>query len=700
LTADLSSLLWSSYYGGTNNDACYSVKIDSSANILFVGGTGSSNLSGTSGAWKPNYNGGKTDGFVVKLNPTASTITKASYIGTPNYDQSFFVEIDRNDNVFIVGQSEGGVFPVNNASFTIPNSSQYVIKLDPTLTTNLNSTVFGNGSAATNISPSALLVDICGNMYISGWGANILQGTPLSGMPVTSNAFLQNPADGFDFYLLVIDKSFNSMLYGSYLGGNLAHEHVDGGTSRFDKNGIVYQSVCGGCGGHSDFPTTPGAWSNDNLSINCNNIIFKFDFQLIPNAEFSADQTIGCSTFNVVLDNFSTTSDSYLWDFGNGDTTSVIFNPSITYNTPGVYDIYLYVTDSVCLLTDTAQITITVTDSIQINAGSTVELCSPVPVQLTANSYGTADYFIWSSNAAFSDTLNANVADSVLTITPPGSTTYYVMAGNPGCYEIDSVQVTFISSSLELSANDSICIGDVSTIIALNSNPSITFSYAWEPDSLIVTPSTSNQVQVNPSVSQYIYVTASASNGCVVQDSIFIAVGIIPEGSVVASASEYNVGVGSTVTLTGQPSGLQYSWSPTGAVTNSTMQTTSAEINETTLFQLEVTDGVCVKSDTVLVKAFTFICGEPFIFIPNAFSPNGDNENDILFVRGQLIEGMLFRIFDRWGEMVFESTDRTIGWDGTFRGKQLDPDVYDYYLKAVCVDGAESIIKGNITLMR
>jgi gliding motility-associated-like protein len=130
------------------------------------------------------------------------------------------------------------------------------------------------------------------------------------------------------------------------------------------------------------------------------------------------------------------------------------------------------------------------------------------------------------------------------------------------------------------------------------------------------------------------------------------------------------------------------------------MQTTSAEINETTLFQLTVSDGVCVKSDTVLVKAFTFICGEPFIFIPNAFSPNGDNENDVLFVRGQLIEGMLFRIFDRWGEMVFESTDRTIGWDGTFRGKQLDPDVYDYYLKAVCVDGAESIIKGNITLMR
>ena len=61
---------------------------------------------------------------------------------------------------------------------------------------------------------------------------------------------------------------------------------------------------------------------------------------------------------------------------------------------------------------------------------------------------------------------------------------------------------------------------------------------------------------------------------------------------------------------------------------------------------------------------------------------------------------MIFRVFDRWGEMVFESQDRSIGWDGTFRGKKMDPDVYDYYLKAVCIDGDEAIIKGNITLLK
>lgn len=699
LSSDLSSLQWSSYYGGSNNDACYSIKIDSSDNIVFSGGTSSSDLPFING-WQNAYNGGKTDGFVVKLNPSGAAVTNASYLGTSNYDQAFFVEIDRLDNVFVLGQSAGGAFPVFNAGFVNPNSSQFVIKLDPTLTSNLNSTVFGNGSANINISPAAFLVDICGNMYISGWGANILQSTPMTGMPVSSNAFQSAPPDGFDFYLLVIERGFTGMLYGSYLGGNVAHEHVDGGTSRFDKNGVVYQSVCGGCGGHSDFPTTPGAWSNSNLSSNCNNIVFKFDFELIPNAEFTPDQTLGCATFTVTLDNFSTESDSYLWDFGNGDTSTIIFNPVITYDVPGIYEINLYVTDSVCLLTDTATITITVKDSVQLDVVPDFELCVPTPIILMANAYGTADYFIWSSSSSFSDTLNANIADSSVTVTPTGPTVYYVLVGNPGCYKKDSVVVDFISSAISLSANDSICAGEITIITATNSNPAITFTYAWAPDSVIVVPSVADQVQVQPMVTQYVYVTASSSTGCVVEDSILIVVSNIPDGTVIASASETLVPEGGTTTLIGEPAGLTYQWTPEDGVTNPTMQTTTATVDQTTIYTLIASDGICSKSDTVLVKAYGFICEEPYVFVPNAFSPNGDGENDVLYVRGPMIEGMVFRIFDRWGEMVFESTDRNFGWDGNFRGKPLDPDVYDYYLKAICIGGEESIIKGNISLMK
>ena len=61
---------------------------------------------------------------------------------------------------------------------------------------------------------------------------------------------------------------------------------------------------------------------------------------------------------------------------------------------------------------------------------------------------------------------------------------------------------------------------------------------------------------------------------------------------------------------------------------------------------------------------------------------------------------MVFRVYDRWGELIFESFDRSQGWDGTFRGKPLDPDTYDYYLKVTCIDDFESIITGNVTLIR
>ena len=105
----------------------------------------------------------------------------------------------------------------------------------------------------------------------------------------------------FDFYLMVLERDFLGLLYATYIGGPVAQEHVDGGTSRFDKNGVVYQSVCGGCGGHSDFPTSSGVWSNTNNSSNCNNLVFKFDFELIPSAEFSSSVVQGCEDLSVTF---------------------------------------------------------------------------------------------------------------------------------------------------------------------------------------------------------------------------------------------------------------------------------------------------------------------------------------------------------------------------------------------------------------
>lgn len=698
LNSDLSSLLWSSYFGGTNNDACYSVKIDSSYHVVFSGGTSSNNLPGTAGGLNPNYLGGKADGFVGKLTPNGQTLLQSTYIGANLYDQAFFVEINRNDEIFVLGQSVGGTFPVINSQ-SYPNSSQFIAKLNPTLTTILNSTVFGNGSPNINISPSAFLVDICGNMYVSGWGANILQATPLSGMPVSSDAFQSSSGDGFNFYLFVYKRDFSGLLYGSYLGGNQAQEHVDGGTSRFDKNGVVYQSVCGGCGGSSDFPTSLNAWSNSNLSSNCNNVVFKFDFQLLPKAEFTTNTVTGCEDFTVTFTNTSPPSDAYEWDFGNGQGTSTEYSPTITYTNPGNYVVRLTVTDSVCLLTDTALINITVLPEIQLAVSNDTILCSPLPLTFTANSNGTADYFIWSSNSQFTDTLNATVADSVMNVTPGATTTYYVRAGNSACSEIDSVTVYFIGGSLSLSGTDSICLNEPTTLTALIQIPNVTFNYMWSPMSILTTTGQQNVVIANPPTSQWVYVNADGSNGCFDSDSIYITVGTI-SGTISAQANPEYVVPGGSSTLTALPSGYSYAWSPQTGLSNPYGQITQAIPEQTTLYTVNVTDGICTKSASVLVNVLEVVCDRTYVYIPNAFSPNGDLENDVLYVRSAIATKILFRIFDRWGEMVFETTDQNIGWDGTFRGKLLKPDTYDYYLEATCVQGEQKIIKGNVTLIR
>jgi gliding motility-associated-like protein len=225
--------------------------------------------------------------------------------------------------------------------------------------------------------------------------------------------------------------------------------------------------------------------------------------------------------------------------------------------------------------------------------------------------------------------------------------------------------------------------------------------YAWAPNSVLLNPGNTNTVQGAPTFSQYIYVTGTSPEGCEVSDSIFINVSDIDSTLVIASASDYITQPGGTVTLFGSPSGLiSYQWSPETGLNSPTNQQTDAVIDEDIIYTLSVSDGICTRDDTVQIKVYEIICEDPYVFVPNAFSPNGDGNNDIMYVRGLYIEKVIFRIFDRWGELVFESNDVSYGWDGTYRGVLLQPDVYDYYLDVTCIGGLKSITKGNITLMR
>ncbi len=301
LTADLSFVLFSSYLGGVGDDAAYSLIIDPLNSIFVCGGTSSPNIGKFQGAL--SYKG-YVDAFVAKIGAIGNSLQKLVYLGTPLYDQAYFIDIDSKNNIFVTGQTEGN-FPVKGAVYNNVRAKQFITSLNNNLDSIRLSSVFGAPNAASpGLSPSAFLVDKCDRVYVAGWGGSTNNGyngatSSTFSMPLTLNGF-QKSTDGSDFYLAVFEPDLKQLSYATYYGGAFSHEHVDGGTSRFDKRGVVYQSVCAGCGGYSDFPTTPDAYcrtnngkrpNNPNLG-GCNNALFKFSLNTSDNAPIIRDTFI------------------------------------------------------------------------------------------------------------------------------------------------------------------------------------------------------------------------------------------------------------------------------------------------------------------------------------------------------------------------------------------------------------------------
>ena len=147
------------------------------------------------------------------------------------------------------GQTRGN-WPIINAGYSVAGAPQFIAKLEPDLSAFIYSTRFGKAAGIPNISITAFLVDNCENVYVSGWGGAVdgqFQSSLTTGMPVTSDA-IQSTTDGNDFYFFVLKKNATSQLFGSFWGQNGGlTDHVDGGTSRFDKQGVIYQAICANC---------------------------------------------------------------------------------------------------------------------------------------------------------------------------------------------------------------------------------------------------------------------------------------------------------------------------------------------------------------------------------------------------------------------------------------------------------------------
>lgn len=323
LSPGLDTLVFSSALGGDGNEALYSVDLGTNEDIFISGGTTSqNNFPGIINT----YQGGVSDGFVAKIKRDGSSIEKATYYGTDNYDQVYSLELDKDENLYIVGQSLG-TMPVSANVYSNSGSKQFIACLDKNFSTQKYATVFGSGRPTVDLTINAFLLDDCGRLYVSGWGG-LDRGTggtfgSTKGLPVSADAIQPN-TDEKDFYLMVLGTNAKSLLYATYFGGTKSDDHVDGGTSRFDKRGVVYQSVCASCGPSSstplsDFPTSPTARFKQNLSPRCSNAAFKFDFG-ISDAKYRFDVDTCAQT--IQFESQTPEALSFLWIFPDGQTST------------------------------------------------------------------------------------------------------------------------------------------------------------------------------------------------------------------------------------------------------------------------------------------------------------------------------------------------------------------------------------------
>ena len=276
--------------------------------------------------------------------------------------------------------------------------------------------------------------------------------------------------------------------------------------------------------------------------------------------------------------------------------------------------------------------------------------------------------------------------------------TYYVSAlDSNGCSEIDTVLITQPDVLLDsLTVKDEKCPKDCNgSIVILPQGGTMPYSYSWNSGAADIID------QLAGLCPGWNYVETLDAHGCIVRDSVEIATAFsLP--LIDSHPEQDSIYQGQSTLLIADPGvGYDYLWSDPSTLNDPSLASPNATPQQPTNYVLRVTDGNgCVNFDTLQVFVITGYCQGGSVFIPNAFTPDGNGHNDRFMVHAKGISEIALSIFNRWGEEVFQTKDILQGWDGTFKGAEAPADVYVYQLTVVCFDKNRTFHKGNITLIR
>jgi len=726
--ASVSALTFASYLGGNGDDAGYVLSLAPNGNIYVAGGTASTNFPGVAAGVINSSNQGGIDGYVSIINNAGSSIVRSTYLGTANTDQVFGIQFDLLGFPYVCGQTRGG-WPVLNAAYSVGGAPQFISKLQPDLSAYVYSTTFGRSSGIPNISITAFLVDNCENVYVSGWGGIIdqFQSSGTNPMPLTADAFPMTP-DGHDFYFFVLKKNAVSQLFGSYFGQNGGFgDHVDGGTSRFDKQGVIYQAVCGNCGGGAVFPTTPGVAGPANLAIGtgggCNLAMIKISFdyagvdaglQSIINGV--PRDTAGCAPLTVNFRDTIANGVTYYWYFGDGSLPNPVIttlpNTIHTYNLPGLYQVMLIAEDSTtCNIRDTAYIHIKVGNLPATLDFNPVKLapCDSLKFRFDNLSIAppvrpfTNTSFIWDFGDN-SPTVTAGAGPVFHSYTAPGSyTVKLILVDTAYCNAPDTLTKIISIAPLVVAQFTTPPTGCVPYTARFNNTSIAGQTFSWTFGDGGTSTATNPTYTYNTPGTYLVTLIANDPNTCNLADttSISITVFPIPVSNFTFSPDPPVENTPTSFNNLASLDAVNFKWffgDGDSLITNSRLQIKHQYNATGTYNACLVAINAAGCADTLCQDVRAVVAAA--VDVPNAFTPQSGDVNSKIFVKGFGITKMRFIIWNRWGQKVFETNDRNIGWDGKYRGVIQPMDVYAYTLDVEFFDGTKTTKRGDITLIR
>lgn len=424
-----------------------------------------------------------------------------------------------------------------------------------------------------------------------------------------------------------------------------------------------------------------------------------------PYARISIDSSQVCKGDTVVFNITDTISVStYIWDFGDGNGAlnvspvshqytyvpgSGLFHVSMFYNSP----------TGDCPKTADTLISIyqVIADFTRMQQGSTpsdTSGCTPLSIVCSDLSFGATE---WNWN--FGDGASSNVQNPAVhpfVNTTQNNQTYnisLIIKNSIGCTDTANLAVVvYPKPDIFISNDTTICRGTSIQIHALGGS-----SVVWSPSSNL-SSTTTPYTNANPINTITYSAQIQSIDGCTNSDNIIITVQQTPQ---LTTSHDTSIIVGEYVDLsvTSDISSVTYTWIPETDLTCGTCPDPTARPMSSTDYIIRVQDafGCPYTQDTVSIK----VRYEFTVDVPTVFTPNDDGHNETIFVKGWGIKKMnLFKIFNRWGQLVFETDDIKQGWNGVFNGKIQPSDTYTYFVEVELFDGNTLNKKGTFNLLR